>query len=395
MGPVLEFVVKEIRHVAVLIETSREFGRGLLRGVYRYHKEQAAWSIYFQQQEFGASLPQWLDSWDGDGILARASNARTAKALLRTGLPIIDLCVGTRPFGIPPFGLDNWAVARLAFEHLASQCLTHFAFVGEQAGRQVYDDERQSAFCKISEEYGANCQVFKYGRGQRSAKSWEDEQEQLVQWLLRLDKPVGVMCCHDDRGQQVLDACRRANLGVPDQVAVIGVDNDEFLCNLSIPSLSSVDINTERIGYDASRLLDRLMRGNATFDEPCFFEPAGVIARQSTDVVACDNAMVASAVRYVRQHACRGLSVTELERAIGVSRSSLGKQFKQIVGRTIKDEIIRTQIATAKQRLIDSDSSIKEISEQCGFTESKYFIVVFQKHTGMTPRAFRLTHGRT
>ncbi len=387
--------MKEICHVAVLIETSREYGRGLLRGVYRYHKEQASWSIYFQQQDLGAPLPPWLDSWDGDGILARVTSEKAAKALLRTGLPIIDLLGGMRPFGIPMFGTNNQSVARQAFEHLAGQGLKHFAFVGERTGIYISADERRDAFCKIVEENGAECQVFKHIRVRKSSVNWEKYQDRLAEWLQQLDKPVGVMCSHDYRGRQVLDSCRRADLGVPDQVAVVGVDNDEFLCNLSIPSLSSVDINAERIGYDASRLLDRVMRGTATFDEPHSFEPLCVIARQSTDVVSRENAAVASAMRLVRQHACRGLTVARIERTIGVSRGSLGRQFKRIVGCTIKEEILQTQIQAAKQKLVDSETPITEISDQCGFSESKYFSVVFRKYTGMTPRAFRLKHGRT
>ncbi len=386
--------MKAIRHVAVLIETSREYGRGLLRGAHRYLKEQAAWSIFFQQQDLGAPIPQWLETWDGDGILARVDNTRTAKLLLHTGLPIIDLRGGMRQFGIPPFMVDNRSVARLAFEHLVARGLTHFAFVGEPAGQEFCDDTRRETFCKITEEYGAKCHVFKHRCGRRAAKNWEDHQEELAQWLQQLDTPLGVMSCHDDRGQQVLDACRRADLGVPDQVAVVGVDNDEFLCNLSIPSLSSVDINAERIGYDASQLLDRIMRGDATLDEPHFFEPVGVVSRQSTDMVSCDNTEVASVLRLVRQYACRGLSIGQIERTLGVSRSSLGRQFKRIVGHTMKEDILQTQIQVAKQKLVDSDMPIGEISNQCGFNESKYFTAVFRKFTGMTSRTFRLKHGR-
>jgi len=382
-------------HVAVLIETAREYGRGLLRGVAQFHREYPHWSIYFEQQDLGASLPRWFSSWKGDGILARATNLKTARALHETGLPMIDLRGGTRTLGTPPFGPDNRAISILAFEHLAACGLQHFAFVSEPTGKHVYDDQRREAFQQVVHDHGNQCHVFKSRLGGKSSTKWERHQQQLADWLVAIPKPLGVMCCHDNRGPQVLEACRLAGLDVPNEVAVIGVDNDEFLCGLAIPSLSSVDVNAERIGYEAALMLDRMIRGKAKFTQPMLFPPLGVVARQSTDLVACDDPRIAAAVQLIRQHACNYLKVADIERQLAMSRSSLNRRFKQVVGRSPKQEILRIQIETAKRQLVDSDAPIYVISRRVGFRETKYFIAVFRKLTGMTPRAYRLAGQRS
>ncbi|MEO2049434.1 MAG: XylR family transcriptional regulator [Pirellulales bacterium] len=239
-----------------MIETSRAYGRGLLRGVSRFHAERGTWSIYFKPHDLGKALPAWLKSWNGTGILARITSQKMGSALQATGLPLIDLRGAGRTLGIPPFGPDSITIAEMAYEHLRSLGIVNFAFCGEPRGRHLYDDRREDYFRNFVEADGFSCNVFQHRYHGQTAKSWEKEQEQLAGWLNKLPKPVGVMACHDNNGQQVLDACKRGDLHVPDEVAVVGVDNGEFLCNLSIPSLSSIDVNSERIGYEAAQLLD-------------------------------------------------------------------------------------------------------------------------------------------
>jgi len=386
--------MQPIRHVAVLIETSREYGRGLLRGVTRYHQEKPHWSVYFQQQDLGAPLPRWMKSWEGDGILARVADRKTAEGLLAMDLPLIDLRGATQPLGVPQFGICSKNVAQHAFEHLAACGLKHFAFVGEPAGQHQYDDDRRDTFVQLAQDHGSDCHRFTNRTGRRTTKSWEEYQQQLAMWLTKLPKPLGVMCCHDDRGQQVLDACQRAELGVPDEVAVIGVDNDEFLCGLSIPSLTSVDVRADQIGYQAAAMLDQMMSGKKKFEESVLFEAAGVVVRQSTDIIACDDPEIARALRYIRQNACNYLTVNDVQLQIRLSRSLLNRRFKKHVGHTPKQEIVRVQMEKAKRLLIDSSDQLQSIAEQCGFHEAWYFISVFRKQTGMTPGAYRKKQGR-
>lgn len=384
-----------VRHIAILIETSREYGRGLLRGVTRYHRERSQWCAYFEQQDLGASLPKWFHSWNGDGILARVASRRVASVLMKKNLPLIDLRGGTRELGVPAFGPDNRQVSKLAYKHLASCGLEHFGFVAELSGKHYYDDERCAAFWSFVERAGRKCHIFKNKLTGQSSIDWETHQWRLIEWLRQLPKPVGIMCCHDSRGPQVLDCCRIAGLGVPDEVAVIGVDNDEFLCGLAIPSLSSIDVNAERIGYEAATELDRMMDGKAKLTRPRLFPPLGVVARQSTDLVACNDPQVAKAIRLIRQQACDRLRVSDVEKQLSISRSLLNRRFKQVVGHSPKREILRIQIDAAKRLLLKTEMPIHAVSERVGFGDVKYFIAVFRSFTKSTPRAYRLAGWRT
>lgn len=386
--------MKPIRRVAVLIETSRETGRQLLRGVLRFYRENTNWSIYFQQQDLGAALPLWIKSWRGDGILARVNDRKTAVELMKTKLPLIDLRGATHPLGLPLFGTENRSLVQMAYDHLASCGLKHFAFVGEPAGKFVYDDVRRETFMNIVRERGFDCHTYTKRVENRSRKGWDGHQQQMANWLKKLPKPVGIMCPHDDRGQQVLDACQRAEIRVPDEVAVIGVDNDEFLCRLAIPPLTSIDSGSERIGYEAASLLDRMMSGEATFEESVLFDAIGVVKRQSTDVISCDDPEIGRALRFIRENACNQLSVDDVQRQVRLSRTLLNRRFKKYVGRSPKQEILRVQMERARQLLVHSDNTIQSIADQCGFNEAWYFIAVFRKYAGLTPGAFRAKNGR-
>lgn len=384
--------MRPLRKVAVFIETSRELGRGLLRGVTRYYRNNPNWSVYFQQQELGAALPRWVKSWRGDGILARVNDQRTAKALLSTGLPLIDLRGGTLELGLPAFGPSNKSIATSTFEHLVACGFERFGFVGEPTGCYVYDDMRRDQFVNLVQSRGHECHIFPTDSAKPVPKNWDAQQRELAKWLRRLPKPIGLMCCHDDRGQQVLDACRRAELRVPDEIGVVGVDNDEFLCRLAVPSLSSVDVGSDRIGYEAASLLDRMMNGEATFSEPVLFEPVGVIKRQSTDIVFCEDLQIGLAIRFIRQNACNNVSVTDVHRQVRLSRTLLNRRFKSIVGHSPKQEILRVQMEVAQKMLVNSPDNIQTVAYRCGFNEAWYFTAVFRKHTGLTPAAYRRKH---
>lgn len=377
---------KRTRHVALLIETSREYGRGLVRGVTRYHRERGNWSIYFKPQGLGDPPPAWLSTWKGDGILARINDRRMADCVLGTGLPLVDLRGAIGDLGVPFLGVDNRAVAAMAFEHLLDRGLRNFAFCGVPPGRNRYDDERCEFFRQQVEAAGLPCNVFSRWRGWTN---WDQGQQQVERWLATLPKPIGLMTCHDDRGHQLLDACRRANLYVPDDVAVISVDNDAYLCNLTIPPMTSIDVNPERNGYEAAALLDRMMCGRKPPKRPVYFPPRRVVTRQSSDVVAVDDPHVARVVRFIRDHACDGISVEKALAQATVSRSTLTRSFKRLLNRTPKAELTRVQLDRAKQLLLETDLSMTDISARCGFNEPKYFITVFHQSVGVTPLAFR------
>jgi len=218
----------------------------------------------------------------------------------------------------------------------------------------------------------------------------ESEIKSIAQWLLHLPKPVGIMACYDFRGRQILSACRENEIAVPDEVAVMGVDNDAVLCELADPPLSSVNLNAHRAGYDAAALLDRMMKGE-TINHPGghLIDPLGVVARQSTDVLAVEDPGVVAAVRYIRAHACEGISVKDVLKAAPQSRRSLECRFKKLIGRTPHDEISRVQLNRVRQLLVESDLSLEQIAESAGFAHAGYLSTVFYQSVGVNPRAYR------
>ena len=280
-----------MRHVAILIETSRAYGRGLLRGISRYHRERAQWSTYFQPQGLGDPPPPWLANWRGEGILARIDNQALARAVSRSRLPVVNLRGTVGGLRFPFIGSDNEAIARLGAEHLLERGFRHFGFCGFARGYHPGLDRRGDCFQRFIEQAGYACRLLQNPPRKRP-RSWEQEQEWLARWIAGLPKPVGIMTANDDRGLQVLDACRRVGPAVPDQVAVLGVDNDEYLCGLSLPPLSSIDINSEETGYQAAVLLDRLMDGKPPPQRLPKIAPAGVIVRRSSGYLMCASPLV-------------------------------------------------------------------------------------------------------
>ncbi len=375
-------------HVALLIETSRAYGRSILQGIVRYLHRSGPWSIYIQPHGLESPPPRWLKGWHGDGILARINDRKMARAIRQTGLPAVDLRFNVPDLDLPAVGIDNRVVVRLAYQHLSDCGFHHVAFCGLPRGRSIWMDLRGELFRDLARADGRPCHVFE-SPARTAAVTWEEEQEAIAAWVARLPRPVGVMACNDDRGQQFLDACRRVNALVPEEVAVIGVDNDEILCSLSSPPLTSVDINTVQVGVEAAALLDRLMAGARPTPEPLLLAPRAVVPRESTDVLATDDRELAAAIRFIRDHACGGLRVKELVRKTGLPRRSLERRMEKLVGRSPKEEITRVQIERAKRLLTETDLSAAEVAEKCGYSQPKYFSQVFHAKVGLPPGAYR------
>jgi LacI family transcriptional regulator len=288
---------------------------------------------------------------------------------------------------------DDAAAARLAFEHLRERGFRHFAFCGFNGAD--YSDIRRGNFARLVGEGGLRCHRFAPPQRPHRASTLKYEEQGLkdgdlvARWLEELPKPVGLMACNDIRGQQVLNACRATGMLVPDEVAVIGVDNDEVLCELSDPPLSSVVPNTERIGYEAATLLDRMMRGRKPPSQPIVVEPAGIVTRRSTEVLAIEDRHIAAAVRFIREHACEGVDVGDVLRAVPLSRSTLERRFGREVGRSPKEEILRVRLNRAKQLLTETDFPLSVVAEKVGLVHAEYLSVIFKKKTGLTLVQFR------
>ena len=383
-----------IRHrVALIIESSRAYGRGLLRGISAYAHAHGPWSIYVEPRAPRDPLPHWLDDWDGDAIIARIESKQMARKILAKKLPTVDLRGLLMDLKVPLLETNDECVPQMAFEHLRERGFWRFAFVGFV--HHNYSDTRCAAFTKIVRDAGFECRVYETPRELQEAASWEEVQhglvaeEHLPKWLQSLPKPIGLMACNDVRGQQVLNACREAGIAVPDDIAVIGVDNDEVLCDLADPPLSSVAPNTYQIGYEAAALVDRLLEGGKPAKKPTYIDPIGVVTRVSTDVLAIEDRQIAAAVRFIRDHASEGIDVDAVVDAVPLSRSSLERRFRAALGRSPHDEILRARLNRVKDLLVRTDYPLTAIAQMTGFEHPEYMSVLFKRKEGITPGQYR------
>jgi len=372
------------RQVAILIETSNAYARGLLQGVVHYIREHRPWSFHLMEQGRGDDPPPWLAGWDGDGIIARIETPRIARAVVRTGLPAVDLSAARLVPALPWVETNDEEIARLAADHLLERGFTRFAFCGD--ARFNWSVWRETQFVARLRAAGHDCVCY---RPTALAGDVAAEAGNLARWLRELPKPVGLMACYDIRGQQVLDACRSAGLAVPDEVAVIGVDNDTLLCELASPPLSSVIPNAHGAGYAAAALLDRLMAGKRVAATAHLIAPLGLAERQSTDVLAVDDREVARAVRFIREHACEGINVGDVLRTVPLSRRVLEQRFQRLLGHTPREEILHVRLNRVKQLLAETDLPLYLVAERTGFEHVEYLSVLFKRETGKTPSAFR------
>jgi LacI family transcriptional regulator len=373
------------RHVALLIEATNAYARGLLHGVARYEQEHGGWTVYFEPHASNAPPPKWLKNWKGDGILARVENRRIAKAVLAVGVPVVELRRKTIIPGVPSIGPDHEAVARMAASHLRERGFRYFGVYGVPRAVDPPLEERVSTFVRHLREAGLPCSVFPAERG----LSLEQEQRRLARWIRSLPKPVGVLTCNDSAGLQLLRVCASIGPIVPDQVAVIGAGNDDCLCRLAHPPLSSIDLEPEAIGYEAAALLDRMMSGWKAPAPHVRVPPRGIVTRRSTDVLATDDPAVAAAVGFIRSRAYDDICVGDVLRHVNLSRSAMEPRLKRVIGRTIHQEIHRVRLERVKTLLATTDLPTKQIAAQAGFHTVQYLARVFRTATGQTPAGYR------
>lgn len=380
--------------VALLIETSSSYGRGLLRGIARYARLQGPWSFFLEpgaQEE----TPPPLHDWGVDGVITLFRTRRQARRILATRIPVVDLDF-TLP-GLVPWGVcnDEAGVARTAAEHLLSRGLRHFAFVGWPAvedGISLWESQRQKAFADTVKKAGFSSSTYRWPT-RAADRGWGREQKSLAAWLKSLPKPAGIMASNDQRARHVLEAARVAAIAIPDDLAVIGVDNDETLCELSTPSISSIALDTDTIGYQGAAMLDRLMHGRRVPRRAELVPPLGVIARRSTDMLAMADPTVVEAVRFMDANIGRPIRIADVLAVARLSRKTLEVRFRRVLGRTPHEELQRRRLERVKTLLQQTDWPLKQIARAAGFTYVEHLHLIFRREVGMTPAAFRALHG--
>ena len=380
--------------VALLIDFSRGYGRRILLGVAKFVREHHSWSVQSEEWRWTNPIPNWIRRWNGDGIIAWVETPKVAAVIERLKIPAVDVRGSAIGCTLPLVDTENRSVANLAAEHFLERGFRHFAFCGFVGAN--YSDKRGRWFQERLEQSGFDCAVYHPpDTSTRNAQILELEkrgllfQNHLARWLRALPKPVGLMACNDIRGQQVINACRRCGLLVPEEVAVIGVDNDEIFCELSDPPLTSVQLDTMRIGYEAAAMLERLMASGKLPTQPLLIPPPGIVTRRSSDVLATDDRQLAAGTRHLREHVFEAVSMNEVAKAAGMSRRVFERRFSAQIGRAPKAEVLRLRLERVKELLSDTDWPLAQIAEMTGFKYSQHLHELFSQKIGTTPGEFR------
>ncbi|MEZ6045229.1 MAG: DNA-binding transcriptional regulator [Planctomycetaceae bacterium] len=331
-----------------------------------------------------------MKGWQGDGIIARIETEAIAVAVRQTGLPVVDVSAARLVPSLPWVETDDREIARLALDHFLSRGFQSVAFCGEDCFN--WSRWRGAAFAEFAQDAGCQFTSFTSSSQRRMNLGSTRQRLKLANWIAALPQPTGIFACYDFMGQQILDVCRELEISVPEQIAVLGVDNDQRLCRLCSPPLSSIIPDTRATGYAAAELLDQLMNARKTRrSKPAqiLIPPQGIAERLSSDIYASDDDDLVSALRYIREYACEGITVNDVLRHVPLSRRALEARCQKLTGRTPHAEITRIKLDRAKRLLSQTTLTLTEVALRSGFSQAEYLSVAFKKLTGQTPGQFR------
>jgi LacI family transcriptional regulator len=360
----------------------------MLDGISQYSRSHRPWDIFLDDQALAEAQSDWARDQGWDGVISRHTTARLVHTCRELGLPLVDLNDVPRYPGVPKIRPDNRAIGHLGGEHFLERGYTHYGFCG--FGNEPWSGERRDGFIEAVRFGGHEPYVMDQDYPGGTTPDWDEAQKEILKgWLKRLPGPLAVMACNDMRAQQVVGAAQSLDLLIPEELAVLGANNETHRCVLPYPPLSSVAANPFRSGYRAAEIMDGLLAGESRPDLDERIDPVGVVTRHSTDVLAIDDPHVAAALSMIREQACFGLTVPEVLAGVTASRSQLEKRFRKTIGRSPQAEIRRVQVARMKQLLFETDFPLKKIAELTGYDHIEYMSVVFKRMEGISPGAYR------
>ncbi len=379
-----------MRRVALIYDARHAYDWKVMFGVARYIHENPGFNVYLERDALKDQKLPSLSKWDGDGVIANFDHPSVAATVSRSGLPAVGFGsgYGWRSASIPYFFSNNRMISQRAADHFLVRGFRNFAFCG-YAGNRIngWSDERRRAFVHYLKRRGFSCAV--YVDRFRVARHWRAEQNTIGKWLRSLPKPVALFAANDSRGLQVLEACRAFDLAVPHQVAVIGVNNDELLCQLSNPPLTSVEQGTEKMGYEAAALLDRMMAGRSPRRRRFVIDPVRVVTRNSTDTLALEDHLVAGAMAFIAANATKGIKVPDVGRALGISRSTLEARFRKALSFSVHAAIHRTRMDKVRALVSGTTLPLKQIAAGNGFRSVQHMTTLFKKSFAQSPAKYR------
>ncbi len=369
---------KPNRRVVVTLPPS-VFYAFTIRGVYRYAQVRQDWHL---TDDPLAGMLRSLKKGGRpfDGLITFLQNADQARPLLGLGIPVVNCCLPEQALSFPSVGPDDAAVGEMAARHLAGKGVRTLAIVG--GFTMPFGQRRRDAFYAAAARLGLPVRTIDHGQRSRT-----EIERSYIESLIALPKPVGIFGVNDWEARAVLQHCRLAGLKIPDEVCVLGADNDPSLCEDLVPALSSIDLATDRIGYEAAKLLDRMMDGERVTDVSV--PPGPLLERQSSNRRAVDDAAVAHALRFIHEHSANHIQTAQVVEAVGIAQRTLLRRFSAVVGWGVAEEIRRVRIDKAKRLLRQTHLSSAEIAESCGFANAAYFAKTFLHETGVSPANFR------
>lgn len=377
------------RRIAIVMGLADAYEHGIARGIVRYAKSARGWELYGYGWMFRPL--DALEHWKGEGIIARVESRSDAVRLADLEIPVVDVA-GAYPW--PSFHLaanDDEATGRRAGDYLSACGFQRFAFCGVEG--TGWSNGRRLGFARAVRAVCPRVPVFEETLGW-----WESLQEsgRLRDWISRLERPIGVFACNDTAGLKLAEVCRSLSVPVPDSVAILGVDNEDILCEMASPSLSSIDLDCQTIGFRAAALLDKLVAGSRPGSRMprrvILVPPKEVVERESTQVFSCGDPLVEHAVRAIRFGAARATTAAEILAGLPASRRSVEIRFRRATGRSIRQEIVRVRLARAMALLRSTTLTIAAVASQCGFASAQRFHEAFRADEGIPPGAFRKLH---
>ena len=376
------------RNVAVIVETSNSYARGVLRGIHEYARTRHGWTLYLTEHGRHEIDESFAGDWEFDGVIARIETEHMARIITAMDVPTVDVSAARLIEGIPWVETDDEAITHLALDHLRDCGLQNFAFFGDPFYN--WSIWRQQSFERILGRPDIiRSRIFNLPARKEPRVRWWTQREAVRTWLASLPKPVGIFACYDACGQQLLEICRYYGLMVPEDIAIIGVDNDELLCEMATPSMSSIIPNAFRTGAYAAEILDRMMQGQKLAGRKHSIAPLGVRKRVSTDVLTVGDHHIAEAIAFIRQNAHKNIRVEDVLNIIPLSRRVLEARFRKALNRTPHQEILRVRTNAVRELLLETHMSLSEISEALGIEHPEYLSVFFKKETGLTPKEYR------
>jgi len=375
--------------IAVLIDTATSWGTGLIEGIVEYARETDRWQIFLGPRgKFEpVSVPQ---HWQCDGVIARVTRPELAEDLVSRRIPAVNVSWYRLGGGqIPQCTCDPAAVGEMAASHFLERGFRQFAYCASSL-RPGFEDQLGAAFVQSLKRRSYKCEAFSPRVDSESYFPSAADQELMVQWLRGLPKPVGLLAFDSLQARQVAEACHAADIEVPNEIALLGGEYDQLSCLISEPELSSVDHSPRKVGYAAAGLLARMMAGEAvaSFLRP----PARVITRQSTDTSAVRDDLLALAMSFIKTHSHERIQITDILRAVPISRRALEKGFRKQLNRSPAEEIRRVRVDRATQLLCDTSWSMPRIAGLCGFDRPELLARAFRRELNMSPTEFRRQH---